>query len=260
MLSIKEWYKLFPEYENNRFWISGESYCGMYIPLLADQLLKNKDNILESGAPLNFTGIMIGNGVMLTELHWRRKARNTFYSRHYHIGPEIQNLISHCEYTDADANNFLCTLGNKLVDQVFYVLFSKLEESTLTILLEFAMLEGPMIVSGTLPSTKECTPMMNSMMMTHLAPQMILDLSSSSMTQKYKNNLMFLQQSGLLAAVILAVTSRRIEQQFPSLRALGMLDSRSCFFQEMLMPKFLMWKLRNTSDRWVGKWSKKSVV
>ena len=119
MLSIKEWYKLFPEFENNRFWISGESYCGMYIPLLADQLLKNKDNILESGAPLNFTGIMIGNGVMLTELHWRRKARNTFYSRHYHIGPEIQNLISHCEYTDADANNFLCTLGNKLVDQVF---------------------------------------------------------------------------------------------------------------------------------------------
>ncbi|MCB0370699.1 MAG: hypothetical protein KDD45_15065 [Bdellovibrionales bacterium] len=59
----------------------------MYIPLLAEQLLKNKDNILPSGKPLNFKGMMIGNGVMLTELHWRRQARNGFYSKHYHLGP-----------------------------------------------------------------------------------------------------------------------------------------------------------------------------
>ena len=90
----------------------------MYIPLLTEQILKDKQNFLPSGNALNFKGIMIGNGVMLTELHWRRKARNTFYSRHYHIGPEVTGLISHCKYSDEDKDNLLCNMGNKLVDQV----------------------------------------------------------------------------------------------------------------------------------------------
>lgn len=87
MAAIREWFKLFPEYEGNRFWITGESYCGMYIPLVTDLILRNKDKILPSGKELNFRGIMIGNGVMLTDLHWRREARNKFYTKHYHVGP-----------------------------------------------------------------------------------------------------------------------------------------------------------------------------
>lgn len=58
----------------------------MYIPLFADQVLKNKGSIVEGG-DINFGGILIGNGVMLTELHWRRQARTAFYSRHYFYGP-----------------------------------------------------------------------------------------------------------------------------------------------------------------------------
>jgi len=54
MAAIREWFKLFPEYERNKFWITGESYCGMYIPLLTDLLIKNKDKILPSGKELNF--------------------------------------------------------------------------------------------------------------------------------------------------------------------------------------------------------------
>lgn len=118
MAAIVEWFKLFPEYSNNRFWISGESYCGMYLPLLADQLLKNKDSILPDGKELNFTGMIIGNGVMVTELHWRRQARNTFFAKHSHLGPEVLSLISNCKYNDEDDKNLLCRMGNKLVDQV----------------------------------------------------------------------------------------------------------------------------------------------
>ncbi len=88
----------------------------MYIPLFADQVLKNKGNIVEGG-DINFAGILIGNGVMLTELHWRRQARNTFYSRHYFYGPEIKALISNCKYTSEDDTNFLCNLGNRLADE-----------------------------------------------------------------------------------------------------------------------------------------------
>ena len=91
--ALKVWFDLFPEYSNNSFWLAGESYCGMYIPLFADELLKSRGSF-----DVNFEGMMIGNGVMLTELHWRRKARNTFFSRHYFLNPEIQSLISNCEY------------------------------------------------------------------------------------------------------------------------------------------------------------------
>jgi hypothetical protein len=45
---------------------------------------------------------MIGNGVMWTDLHWRRKARNTFYSKHSFYGTEIENLIHYCRYDNTD--------------------------------------------------------------------------------------------------------------------------------------------------------------
>ena len=63
---------------------------------------------------------MIGNGVMVTDKHWRRQARNTFYSRHYHYGPEINNLISNCEYSPRDDFNPSCIRGNQLADRVIY--------------------------------------------------------------------------------------------------------------------------------------------
>ena len=63
--ALAAWYKKFPEFNKNKFWISGESYCGMYSPLFADQVLKNKGSIVEGG-DINFAGILIGNGVMLT--------------------------------------------------------------------------------------------------------------------------------------------------------------------------------------------------
>ena len=61
---------------------------------------------------------MIGNGVMLTDRHWRRQARNTFYSKHYFYGPEINNLISNCEYDDSDNFNPSCIRGNQMADRV----------------------------------------------------------------------------------------------------------------------------------------------
>jgi carboxypeptidase C (cathepsin A) len=35
----------------------------MYLPTLADQILKNQDSIIEEGK-LNFQGMLIGNGIM----------------------------------------------------------------------------------------------------------------------------------------------------------------------------------------------------
>jgi carboxypeptidase C (cathepsin A) len=40
-LSVQEWFKRFIGYTKNKFWISGESYAGMYIPFLADKIRVN---------------------------------------------------------------------------------------------------------------------------------------------------------------------------------------------------------------------------
>lgn len=84
--AVQAWFTRFPELISNNFWITGESYCGMYIPNFASALI-DANNVWES--KITFKGVMIGNGVMLTNKHWRRQARNKFYSKHYFYGSEI---------------------------------------------------------------------------------------------------------------------------------------------------------------------------
>lgn len=37
--TLQEFYKRFPEFKDNKFWIAGESYCGMYIPFLSYEII-----------------------------------------------------------------------------------------------------------------------------------------------------------------------------------------------------------------------------
>ena len=57
---IIDFFKKFPEFKSNDFYISGESYAGIYVPYLAQLLITNKDSI-------NLKGILVGNG--LTDLN-----------------------------------------------------------------------------------------------------------------------------------------------------------------------------------------------
>lgn len=65
--ALKSFFKGFPEYKKNKFYISGESYAGVYIPLLANLVLDynlstDSDNII------NLKGLLVGNGVTDTEI------------------------------------------------------------------------------------------------------------------------------------------------------------------------------------------------
>ena len=46
----------FPEFKDNEFYITGESYAGQYIPTLMDQMHTK-------GGVANFRGAAVGNGV-----------------------------------------------------------------------------------------------------------------------------------------------------------------------------------------------------
>jgi carboxypeptidase C (cathepsin A) len=59
-VAILEFFQKFSEYKKNDFYISGESYAGIYVPYLAKLLITKKDKI-------NLKGILVGNG--LTDLN-----------------------------------------------------------------------------------------------------------------------------------------------------------------------------------------------
>ncbi|XP_023549196.1 serine carboxypeptidase-like 20 [Cucurbita pepo subsp. pepo] len=58
---LLQWFKLFPQFLPNHFYIAGESYAGVYVPTLATEVVKG----LETGVKpiLNFKGYLVGNGV-----------------------------------------------------------------------------------------------------------------------------------------------------------------------------------------------------
>jgi serine carboxypeptidase-like clade I len=62
MIAVLEAY---PEYQSNELFLAGESYAGVYVPMLAEAVLNHNSG---GGSPkLNIKGIMVGNGCTGTE-------------------------------------------------------------------------------------------------------------------------------------------------------------------------------------------------
>eukprot|EP00039_Didymoeca_costata_P028038 m.19801 g.19801 ORF g.19801 m.19801 type:complete len:487 (-) comp6676_c0_seq2:269-1729(-) len=53
---LKAFFKGFPEYSKNEFFITGESYAGIYVPTLAEQIMNDANN------EINLVGMAVGNG------------------------------------------------------------------------------------------------------------------------------------------------------------------------------------------------------
>ncbi|VYS58556.1 unnamed protein product [Arabidopsis thaliana] len=68
---LLEWFKMFPEFQSNPFFISGESYAGIYVPTLAAEVVKGNKNAMRTNKTsknvtnpvINFKGYLVGNGV-----------------------------------------------------------------------------------------------------------------------------------------------------------------------------------------------------
>ncbi|XP_016504046.1 serine carboxypeptidase-like 20 [Nicotiana tabacum] len=58
---LLKWFEIYPEYLKNPFYISGESYAGIYVPTLSYEVAKG----IDAGVVpvINFKGYMVGNGV-----------------------------------------------------------------------------------------------------------------------------------------------------------------------------------------------------
>ena len=69
--ALLDFFSKFPTFKGKDFYISGESYAGIYIPMLANKIiLYNKD--VKSSSKINLKGILVGNGVA----DWNYDANN----------------------------------------------------------------------------------------------------------------------------------------------------------------------------------------
>ena len=66
MLAVEVFFNMFPEFKQNKFFITGESYAGVYVPTLAEAIVNAEINGTYTGATL--TGIAVGNGCSGTEV------------------------------------------------------------------------------------------------------------------------------------------------------------------------------------------------
>jgi carboxypeptidase C (cathepsin A) len=58
--ALLKWFAAYPQFKTNDFWITGESYAGIYVPSLANLVQRG---VLSKEFPAPFKGVMVGNGV-----------------------------------------------------------------------------------------------------------------------------------------------------------------------------------------------------
>ena len=61
-IALQNFFNLFPDFQNNDFYITGESYAGIYIPYLVKEIDKyNKESVYTNSLIINLKGFLIGN-------------------------------------------------------------------------------------------------------------------------------------------------------------------------------------------------------
>jgi len=56
---LQKWFQLYPEFQSNEFYVSGESYGGHYVPQLSWTILNG--NKVANGTKINLQGMLVGN-------------------------------------------------------------------------------------------------------------------------------------------------------------------------------------------------------
>nr|XP_005986774.1 PREDICTED: lysosomal protective protein isoform X2 [Latimeria chalumnae] len=91
-LAVKEFFRMFPEYIKNDFYISGESYGGIYVPTLAERVMKDPS--------INLKGLAVGNGLT----SYKYNDNSLIYFAYYH------GILGSEQWSDLQTN---CCSGGK---------------------------------------------------------------------------------------------------------------------------------------------------
>jgi carboxypeptidase C (cathepsin A) len=111
--ALKHFFKKFPKSRNKTFYISGESYGGIYVPKLAELIVKKNSN--NKSEKINLKGIIIGNGVVKPEADLSDSTYFDFMFFHHLIGYEQRmKYLEICvnNINETDCNDFKKELFN----------------------------------------------------------------------------------------------------------------------------------------------------
>ncbi|KAL7748213.1 hypothetical protein RI367_006399 [Sorochytrium milnesiophthora] len=113
----QEFMARFPETKQYRWWVTGESFGGMYVPHIAHRILENNDKIKdgqvaqrEGDVHINLSGIAIGNGVFYSPydipVNWIDYLDELGYLRNDKLKQELKVLRDRCSEQLADKDRF----------------------------------------------------------------------------------------------------------------------------------------------------------
>ncbi|KAA0202620.1 hypothetical protein HAZT_HAZT006633 [Hyalella azteca] len=114
---LKSFFKKFPEYRQNPFYVTGESYGGIYVPTLSVRIIENNDSF-----PLNFRGFAVGNGLSSTA----HNDNSIIFFANYHglLGKILwDELVYHCcqgNIPSQETCNFAASPWPVCQDRVLY--------------------------------------------------------------------------------------------------------------------------------------------
>ncbi|XP_024524248.1 uncharacterized protein LOC112344181 [Selaginella moellendorffii] len=124
LVFILEWFKRFPEYSKNDFYLLGESYAGHYVPTLAAKILDY--NKKKAGAFINFKGFALGNP--WSDTYSDNKGDTDFFHSHSLISDEIYNqVVANCDFAkdlpidNGDANPLCRFAVSAMFNSIQYV-------------------------------------------------------------------------------------------------------------------------------------------
>ncbi|XP_054156977.1 lysosomal protective protein-like [Oppia nitens] len=107
-LALESFFLKFPHLKKNPFYITGESYAGIYIPMLAKEIFTRKSTI-------NLKGVGIGNGLLLETQSKRQRSQSDYY---FELGHGLvttysyEALIENCCDCPAGQPQHVCTLSH----------------------------------------------------------------------------------------------------------------------------------------------------
>ncbi|OQS02029.1 serine protease family S10 [Thraustotheca clavata] len=114
---LQGWLEAHPKFANHKFFITGESYAGHYIPAIAAHILDKSDT--DGYAPIKLSGVAIGNGLtnpavqiahhadMIQDNSYGKKLMNDHdFASYKQSIKKVVNLAAKC---NNENDNFACT-------------------------------------------------------------------------------------------------------------------------------------------------------
>ena len=120
--ALLKFYEKFPEWKNQIFYISGESYAGIYVPILAYEILEYNKKV-EDSEKINLKGILVGNGVADWKYDYSVSMMDFLFTHHLVSYEDRLAYVKYC-LNNETYNEIKCeeifNYTNKVTDGINY--------------------------------------------------------------------------------------------------------------------------------------------